>query len=174
MLVTALAVIKGGVLQGSTHQAPQLKLALGLGLVCGLAGYVLISWSFNFSFFTPFLFPFLPDCALPSCMSGGIIKAFPFFRGHVTALTPAIHDFRLKHVILGVQETWFLSARKHLRRATLLPLGQQQGACSLLEVAMWQITLAMSTLKKHSRVGTWQCTGLEATQVDGWRFGRDG
>lgn len=39
ILGVAYAAVRGGVYQGTTFQAPQLKLGIGLGLVCGLAGY---------------------------------------------------------------------------------------------------------------------------------------
>ena len=38
MLASAYVAVRGGVLRSSPHQAPLLKLVVGLGLVCGCAG----------------------------------------------------------------------------------------------------------------------------------------
>ena len=38
ILGVAYAAVRGGVYQGTTFQAPLLKLGIGLGLICGLAG----------------------------------------------------------------------------------------------------------------------------------------
>lgn len=40
ILGVAYVAVRGGVYQGTTFQAPLLKLGIGLGLICGLAGYV--------------------------------------------------------------------------------------------------------------------------------------
>ena len=41
MLASAYVAVRGGVLRSSPHQAPLLKLVVGLGLVCGCAGCAL-------------------------------------------------------------------------------------------------------------------------------------